>query len=414
MNGKTNTIETNQVTNTGSIPLVQPMQKYVFGIYSQQEGDDDVLNNTLTKMGTGLAFVRIPIFSRTRCNYNDHYLQGFSIIDNRIGPQGSATSAEDNCWTNFEDVQDYRITTNIVGGLPNFWSIRNYLMMTCDDLWSIIQYPSNVVQPQGPSIGDDCPKVSDPNGKQYQLAMIVTEQGDYADLPADKIYALKLKVYEELKNDNTLMNLGTCYDGILQDFFAYMEANNPGTITESKDLLINGNADEAKLLISSITPQNLSESNEKIVQMIYADTWAKYIYVFSEEQYDELYNIAMQSPFSGGSAVYSARVMLDLDVYDYTEEEYSGRPSNSSPESLGLMYPNPTTGDATYVISIAKGSSGVLQLYDMIGNQLQWYKLNEGFNQIQVKGSALNQGVYLYKLLIDGGFISAKKLTVVK
>jgi len=66
----------------------------------------------------------------------------------------------------------------------------------------------------------------------------------------------------------------------------------------------------AIIVNSSITPENLSESNQQLFNEVFFSTWAEYIDTLDANQQAILEFIAYQNPYSGGDAVYSARVML--------------------------------------------------------------------------------------------------------
>lgn len=72
----------------------------------------------------------------------------------------------------------------------------------------------------------------------------------------------------------------------------------------------------ATVILNSLNDTNLSESNLKTVYAIYAATWMLGIEEFSSADSATLLNIALQNPTAGGTAVYNARVMLDLEI-DY-------------------------------------------------------------------------------------------------
>jgi PKD repeat protein len=411
--GNNNGIDQNHVTKLIPNPSGTMIDR-LFGISVEKEVNTKVTTNYLTRMGTGILFLNSAGSNTTHCNENDFYMRGISLINNRIGTQGLSGNPSGNSWTNFVAALDYRIYDDgIFSGLADDWYINASGNQNLPVGTFNFSYPF-VIATQGTTGSSNCPLDLPDEAKQHDMAMIVTEAGDFAELPTDQLYALKASVYEELKQNNNLMYLGTEYDGVLQDFFAYMQETNPGQISDSKDLLANGSVNQALIILSNITPQNLSEQNAKTVQLIYAITYASNIFDFTDEQRENLQSIAQQNPYSGGNAVYTARVMLDMDVNDYFEES-SDRPINTQGKNdLETMYPNPTTGNATYRITLSEGCAGLLQICDILGNHLQSYKLVEGNNQFVINCSSFNQGVYLYKLILNDSFVSTKKLTIIK
>jgi hypothetical protein len=125
--------------------------------------------------------------------------------------------------------------------------------------------------------------------------------------------------------------------------------------------------------------------------------------------------VALQNPYSGGRAVYTARVMLDIIVDDFANED-PARLSHDSDASndLGTLYPNPTTGNTTYRITLKKGNTGTLEIYDAVGKQLLSYHLQQGDNELEIQSASFSSGMYTCKLKLNGSFVSASKLTVVR
>lgn len=116
-----------------------------------------------------------------------------------------------------------------------------------------------------------------------------------------------------------------------------------------------------------MSPDNDAEENEKAVNEIYADTWGDGVYDFTEEQYNALYEIAVESPVSGGTAVYNARVLLDMDVDDgmEAEERIASQPVEEVKSDMtkkGILYPNPAKQCCYYKIHLFE--RGALEMYD--------------------------------------------------
>ena len=164
--------------------------------------------------------------------------------------------------------------------------------------------------------------------------------------------------------------------------------------------------------LSNIADTGTINNNRKIVDNIYLDTWASGIYNFTEEQYNTLYNIATLTPYAGGNAVYTARVMLNLDPTDLNLE-YAKPPVHNQAivtENTVKVYPNPANKQFTVefnnVINYA-----IIEVYGMIGNLV----LTDNMQGIYIKNidvSKLNDGIYFYKINIDGTNVSTGKLTI--
>ncbi len=105
-----------------------------------------------------------------------------------------------------------------------------------------------------------------------------------------------------------------------QNFFTDWSTGNTGLLSNITTTLASDSDSLATNIISNINPNNLAEENEKIVLEIYNETWSKDIFEFTQSQEQTLYDIATQNPITGGTAVYIARAMLDMDVDDFIVE----------------------------------------------------------------------------------------------
>jgi hypothetical protein len=56
----------------------------------------------------------------------------------------------------------------------------------------------------------------------------------------------------------------------------------------------------------------------------------------------------------------------------------------------------------------------MIMMYDMRGRFLSSYKLNPGDNKIDIDLASLSNGIYLYKIYINGEMADYKKLVIAK
>ncbi|MBL0051355.1 MAG: hypothetical protein IPP29_07500 [Bacteroidetes bacterium] len=164
-----------------------------------------------------------------------------------------------------------------------------------------------------------CPGCPD-GSRQQDFANIILALYDYANLSQDELYNLRRAVFEQLKIDDSYLYMGTNNDIVLQNFFTDWSTGNTGLLSNITTTLASDSDSLATNIISNISPNNLAEENEKIVLEIYNVTWAIDVYEFSQSQEQTLYDIATQNPITGGTAVYIARAMLDMDVDDFIVE----------------------------------------------------------------------------------------------
>jgi hypothetical protein len=256
-----------------------------------------------------------------------------------------------------------------------------------------------------------------PNGDQQRMVSIINEEGDFAELSDIEKYNYKKTVFAELWFNNELMNKGTDYDHVLQAFYDEMLETPMGQLFVLGGI-IETDPGEATNLISTISPRNKPEENEIAVDGIYLTTWAKGDFELSQDQKDLLYEIAIQNPATGGDAVYSARVMLELLVDDISDEGTSNRKSSNAFSFKKYhevkLYPNPATDFIYCEVRFSDHEKGKLDIFDGYGKLIQTKKLMHGYNDIQLNTQQLNNGIYFIRVVSDDAYTFNGKIIISK
>jgi hypothetical protein len=84
--------------------------------------------------------------------------------------------------------------------------------------------------------------------------------------------------------------------------------------------------------------------------------------------------------------------------------------------SLSQNYPNPFNSTSNLKFQIVNTGDVRLIVYDIMGKEVQTLvneRLQPGTYETSFDGSALNSGVYFYKL-VTGGFTETKKMLMIK
>ncbi len=156
----------------------------------------------------------------------------------------------------------------------------------------------------------------------------------------------------------------------------------------------------------------------------------------SSAQITSIYHIANQCPFSGGEMVYAARetYMSVLDTFIYfddatlcTQQSNFSSPNSSSVLNTGrnsgqnqsgfegqiAMYPNPADQSANLLVSQNQFESGIMALFDIYGKKIIDISLSNGQQKYTFDTSFLPDGIYLYKVWIDGKEVVVDKLSII-
>ena len=213
---------------------------------------------------------------------------------------------------------------------------------------------------------------------------------------------------------------GTAEDTLLSRLYDSTAVYNIGlfkTVSDSAD----ANPEYALELNESITPDNHAEENEKAVNAIYLVTWALDTFDLSPEQYEILYAIANETPLTGGTGVYAARVMLGLHIDD-DYESIGSRMANPDKTNQSVavadnkikLMPNPAIEKTIYSNQLEKNQKGVLNIYSKLGVKIRSYLLHEGYNRVTINLQGLAEGVYIIETEVKGIITDIRKLVIIR
>ncbi len=79
------------------------------------------------------------------------------------------------------------------------------------------------------------------------------------------------------------------------------------------------------------------------------------------------------------------------------------------------LYPNPNNGNMNLIYTLNKSSKGEFDLFDITGTLIKKYPLQIGEkNQLIISETELNNGIYLYKVIVDDAIKSSNKIVIIK
>ena len=147
----------------------------------------------------------------------------------------------------------------------------------------------------------------------------------------------------------------------------------------------------------NLVAQNVIETNIQATNDIYLNTLAQDVELDSIDR-QNLFAIAMLTPYVGGEGVYAARAMLGIDPEDYNLPYRIGRPLDSTVivEINGVkLYPNPTDNRLTIEFD-NKIETVQIIIYNLLGKEV----INKSiYNQTStIDLIKLKSGIYFYKI----------------
>ncbi|MFN0014658.1 MAG: T9SS type A sorting domain-containing protein, partial [Saprospiraceae bacterium] len=165
---------------------------------------------------------------------------------------------------------------------------------------------------------------------------------------------------------------------------------------------------------SSLSPSLLWESNERTVRGIYlATVGTDTVLTLSGTQTDQLEAISVQCPLEGGTAVYWARMLLemlasvrtiyhDADSCEAASERYREIERLVRPSSVRI-YPNPTSGVFRVEYDLGGRPGAVFILHNSLGQQVLHQRLSAAYGTVLLNMTHLPTGTYYYTVPGLGG-----------
>ena len=177
-------------------------------------------------------------------------------------------------------------------------------------------------------------------------------------------------------------------------------------------------------LVNSITASSAVEANsawlykQMLGNLLAGKDW-------DSTQISSLKDLAWKCAHTDGAAVLQARAILSqLDTVEYYNICELG--DELTPKSHWTvnqpmkgnsfkLFPNPNNGSMNLIYTLNKNEKGELYLYDLAGILIKKYTLQVGENnQLFINESALSNGVYFYKVMINDELKTSAKIVIIK
>ncbi len=166
-----------------------------------------------------------------------------------------------------------------------------------------------------------------------------------------------------------------------------------------------------KLKYNDIIANTNLESNRKMSNKIYLETYINDNYLLEESTIAKLNTIANQTPYEGGYGVYTARVMLDFDPDNNEVSWRIGNIAQQKQETNIRVFPNPVN-DVLFieVKSEMDSYSATLEVYNAMGQMVLNKTLNNKMEFINLE--SLTTGLYIYSIRYENGHSEKGKFIV--
>jgi hypothetical protein len=375
-----------------------------------------ITNNYARKMNAGFHFGGSNNVLAYTCNFMEYNFTGLELISTNIGDQGAAGVAEDNQWT-LTTLPSSFGAKNVASAIPKFFT------RTASHPFGLLpgdQSPSGsaVFFPVTAAINYTCAYgCASPPCIVWHVAKMVKKNAPFDNLSVNDKDISYFNTYYLLKENPSIYNQGTPDDIVISNFKDSLSFTNIGSFYEISDKARLGDTLGAKIINDAIVPKDCKEQSQKIVNKIFLSTWARGNFELSDDDIIVLQTIADYNVEDCGIAVYDARVMLRYDKNDFevvATHSMILEQTISKNDQIGYMYPNPANTIAYYEIELMDNETGFVQLYDLLGNMVSVKKLSVGANKAEFDLTNLSNGIYIYKVNVNGELKVSDKLIIAK
>lgn len=412
--------DTNTVTCTGGTPIAGT-EEYLRGISIENSPGSIVSDNIFTQMGSGIYGYEISSASKLACNTMDQCYMGVLFegsastnfgcdIGDQLLDMFGMPAATGNVWISSVSGED--IAGKADPSINWYWDVSSPTMPFVSTINPIYEQYNACAQYF--FIGGN------PETEREGMIGKALRTANDPNTGADQQYMLYRYVYRILNQNPTWLSLGTNDDAMYQGFYEAFEQSNIGMLQSIELAADTADSDAVDSTASSMATENTIEDNAQAVYGIYAKTWMSGIDTFTPADSATLLVIANQDPVEGGSAVYSARIMLNYSV-DYFGPTNRSMHAGSSPEKDQQSYekksltiaPNPTQGTFVLDYSVAASSKAQIEIRDAVGRVVFTGHLEPGSASHSFDLGGLETGIYMISVM-ENHYKTQRKIVYVK
>ncbi len=404
-------IEANTISRSQPLSTSPNFQTKMYGMNNVSCTNSIIAANYFHQYGTSMRYVGASGGTELHCNTMDNCIQGISLANASMSDQGSASDPWDNTWDGFPTPTN--TTYNRVDGIATQFEWYNRGTSNLNGGSSNNYSPEPVFQalvhpnPLPGYIGTSCQSGGNSNSSFQHLLDIVTNNINYPNYPDEERYNDEEYAYQTLIQDSALMASENAFMQFIQDH----SNSNHEYFHWVDDYVDNGNLQDAINLLNLLIDSNAIEHNKHFTKEIALRLLMDPEAEVSESEIEELEIIAWTSAWEGGNGVFTARHILDEEVFDVERNLRIGRHSEKSVTDLSIsIYPNPVKGKAFIYFNFEIGSKIKLIVNDFIGRPVLITNLQDNIVDV----CNLKQGIYSFNFFMNGNFHSSTKVAIVK
>ena len=399
-------------------------QNSILGIWVAECRGANIFQNYMTHMGSGIYTNGLLTNTKFSCNTLDDNYHGFQFgFNSSVSQQGTLGGYNPyNKWLDFNPQAGHeRMYDNGLSSQFDYYYDPNadqmYNPLTNNPLIHLTLNPGGeYLCVNNGTVGPLLPvdPIDNLNAREVALGQIVRDQKYYSFLEEEYRAKDREYAYTILREDPSIMNMGGPDDNVYLQFYNDGYNSDIERVLQMREEMYEQNLEIAREKLSQIADDNTINTNRKIVDNIYIDSWANGICDFTQTQENALTAVANLPAYAGGDAVYTARVMLNIDPMDIGVD-YAKPPQSKkqiAKENPVKVFPNPATDQLSIQFTDIISNDAIIEIYGNMGNLVLCETMHAG-NFIKVIDiSKLNAGLYFYNINLNGTKVSSGKLTI--
>jgi hypothetical protein len=387
--------------------------QYFFGITAELSANCFIKENHIYKIGRSIYFLNNCTGSYFLCNDLHRCFTGLYFSNATIPSQYtySSTVGSDQ-GTLFDNMvilsTAYRFE-GIVAGSGTVVYRQPSALYTNTPFSTIGLVYSN------PLVGAVCSAaLPPPDSSEVRSAFAGQTVNATYEYPTDStqfVYWDKQQAYKFLTVNPEFITLGEPDDANYQDFVSNEANTEIGQSNTVYGLIGSDLKDSAQAVNDTRTGETEMEQNSIVVSNLYLKLLAQDS--LSSEDSTTLNTIALSDPFTGGEAVYIARVILHIDPTVINENRSMTITQPLEPTEQGAVnfkvYPNPGADAITIELAEIPGNDWQLVVMDETGKQVVSRTLQQ-ISRLDVK--SWPEGLYLVIIRKEGAKLNEQKLII--
>ncbi len=404
------------------------------GISVESTLNGEIQQNHVKFMGAGINVYGCSDLTQFYCNTLESDYYGFLFNQHAsITNQGTEKIRTDNQWTpsaNYSGYYQYqpverklwKLNDNLSNGIK--WYVYNTSYSYHPENYS----PNPTQNRIFPYIADNdatttcnqnCPpssiKEMTLEEREEKFGAIVRDELEYPDLNVQFREYNRYVLYQTLKENTWMMTMGGADDYMYQDFFNNESNGNLGKFDALETLIAEGNIDQALVKNGQIIDSTLIAYNQRVVNDIYLNTFARDSYELTPAQYQTLYDIATNyTAWEGGEGVYIARYMLGIDIdYSNPNVQFSKGDGGIAETEMLSVFPNPASNNITLSFANAIEGGFVVDVYNHTGAKVLTETISQTQAQYQLNTAKLKNGIYFISVRTNTETFKSK-FTIIK